>query len=101
MLSFPRLGEALLEGSGEDPDLSGRLRKFYDPRVDKYDLAGASKLIDIETAKHLALVGNADDCQARLEDYYEAGLSLPVLVPVNDEISFEVLNAFSKRTQRE
>jgi 5,10-methylenetetrahydromethanopterin reductase len=98
LLSIPRLGEALLEGSSEDSALSAKLREYYYPSGGKHDLMGAAKIVDEVTAKHLAVVGNRDDCVARLQDYYEAGLRLPVLVPMNDEMAFDIIDAFAAQT---
>jgi 5,10-methylenetetrahydromethanopterin reductase len=95
ILSAPKLGEALLERSGEDPLVSARLRRLQSPHGDF--LSSASGLLDDGLVRRLSIAGNRDDLVSRIEDYRSAGVDLPVLVPVPEARAADLIAAVSPR----
>jgi 5,10-methylenetetrahydromethanopterin reductase len=75
--------------TGLEPELVRQIREaFLDGGVD----AAAPRVGD-EVVDLLAAAGTVDDCQARLDEYRDAGVELPVLAPVEGalELTIETL----------
>ena len=54
--------------------------------LDEEGLEGASRLVGDEVVDALCAAGTPEECRARLDEYREAGVALPVLVPLEGAI---------------
>lgn len=81
MLSIPRQGELLLEGSGLPTSILPPIRERYQAYPHRGDRAAAAQYVPAELAERLALVGTADEVRERIGEYRDAGVEIPVLGP--------------------
>jgi len=81
LLQEPYIGEILLEKGGFDPGILTPLRK----RLKHGALEEAQSLISNEIVDSLYLVGPMSYCKEKIEEYVEAGVDQPLLLPyLND-----------------
>ena len=81
LLAEPHVGEILLEKGGFDPSILGPLRALA-TRNGGNDAAG---LVSDEMVDAFYLVGPVERCKERIGEYREAGVQLPLLLPLLDE----------------
>ena len=76
LLSEPYVGEILLEQGGFDVGLLEPLRA-----AGSTNDSGATDLISDDMVEAFYVVGDAETCKARLDDYITAGVDAPLLLP--------------------
>ena len=76
LLAEPHVGEILLDRGGFDPGILPGLRAA----AAQHELE-AVRFITDDMVEAFYLVGSAAHCQQRLQDYREAGVQLPLLLP--------------------
>jgi 5,10-methylenetetrahydromethanopterin reductase len=91
LLDEPHVGEILLEKGGFDPGILQPLRKTVKSDGEK----AAVHLITDAMVDAFYLVGPADYCKARIEEYRKAGVDSPLLLPRLEEYR-KVAEALSK-----
>jgi 5,10-methylenetetrahydromethanopterin reductase len=77
LLDEPHVGEILLEKGGFDPGVLPSLRKTIKEDGEK----AAVPLVTDAMVDAFYVVGPADYCKARIEEYREAGVDSPLLLP--------------------
>ena len=82
LLAEPHVGEVLLERGGFDPSLLGPLR-----RAAVRGQGDATSLISDEIVESTYVVGPAARCRERVEEYREAGVDHPLLLPGLEDFS--------------
>jgi 5,10-methylenetetrahydromethanopterin reductase len=81
MLSVPAQGELLLRHGGEDDTILGHIREQVGAYPHTGDSTKAATFVPPEVAARLALIGDASVVAARVQEYREAGIDIPVLGP--------------------
>jgi probable F420-dependent oxidoreductase len=72
---FPRYNRLLAENGF--PEAARAIRAAWE----RGDREGAARAVPDEMVQAVAVVGTADECRARVEEYRAAGLDLPILSP--------------------
>ena len=81
LLEEPHVGEILLEKGGFDPSILGPLRAS----VEKDGGEDAMGLVTDEMVESFYLVGPAERCKEGIARYRQAGVDLPLLLPLLDD----------------
>jgi 5,10-methylenetetrahydromethanopterin reductase len=79
MLSIPEQGELVLEHSGIDVGMLEAIRRHVQGYPHAGDRRAAADYVPPDVAKRLALVGTKALVLKRIEEYRQAGVSIPVL----------------------
>jgi alkanesulfonate monooxygenase SsuD/methylene tetrahydromethanopterin reductase-like flavin-dependent oxidoreductase (luciferase family) len=79
MLSIPRQGELLLGRSGLDLSILPPIRAHVAGYPHRGNPALAAQYVPPEVAERLALIGSREQVLARLDEYREAGVEIPVM----------------------
>jgi len=79
MLSVPRQGELLLERSGLDTSILPAIRAHVNAYPHGGDRETGGRYVPAEVAERLTLIGTEDRVRARLAEYRDAGVQLPVV----------------------
>ena len=77
LIAEPFTGEALLEHGGFDPSILGPVRQH----IEAGDEAGAARYVSEELARACYLLGDASECRRRIQEYIDAGVDTPLLLP--------------------
>ncbi len=77
LIAEPFTGEALLEHGGFDSSILGPVRQH----IEAGDEAGAAKYVSEELARAGYLLGDASECRRRIQEYIDAGVDTPLLLP--------------------
>ena len=77
LIAEPFTGEALLEHGGFDTSILGPVRQH----IEAGDEAGAAKYVSEELARACYLLGEASECRRRIQEYIDAGVDTPLLLP--------------------
>jgi 5,10-methylenetetrahydromethanopterin reductase len=77
VLAEAHVGEVLLEQGGFDTSILSLLRE----RTSTSDLAGAAELINDDLIDAFMLLGSAEHCRERIEEYRAVGVDEPLLLP--------------------
>ena len=77
LIAEPFTGDALLGYGGFDPSILGPVRQH----IESGDEAGAAKYVSEELARACYLLGNASECRRRIQEYMDAGIDTPLLLP--------------------
>lgn len=77
LIAEPYTGEALLEHGGFDPAILGPVRQH----IESGDEAGAARYVSGELARACYLLGDASECRRRIQEYIDAGVDIPLLLP--------------------
>ncbi|MDG6920433.1 MAG: LLM class flavin-dependent oxidoreductase [Nitrososphaerota archaeon] len=96
LLSFPGLGDSLFEFTGERPELLESIRQRYFVPEGRVDLEGAAELIGDRLLKSVVIMGGRR-ARSRLREYTEAGVTLPILVPMGEGQEDATLESFASR----
>ena len=72
---FPRYRRMMMEAGFADEVQASR-RAW-----EEGDRAGAEKLLPVELLDTIGMVGTAEHCQSRLQQYRDAGITLPIISP--------------------
>jgi len=78
-LSIPRQGELLLEHAGGDPAVLLPIRERVQAYPHGGDPAAAVSFVSDELAERMTLIGDVAEVKARIAEYREAGVQIPVL----------------------
>lgn len=79
VLSIPRQGELLLEKSGLDTSILPAIRSTVNAYPHGGDPQLAGKLVPVNVAERLTLIGNNTEIRGRVAEYRNAGVQLPVV----------------------
>ena len=90
LLDEPHVGEVLLEWSGFDPSILGPLRRSV--KLDGGE--SALRLVTDEMVDAFYLIGSEGRIRDRVEEYRDAGVTLPILLPRLEAFA-EVTHMFS------
>ena len=77
LVAEPFTGEALLEHGGFDPSILWPVRQH----IEAGDEAGAARYVSEELARACYLLGDASECRRRIQEYIDAGIDTPLLLP--------------------
>ena len=77
LIAEPFTGEALLEYGGFDPSILGPVRQH----IESGDEASAAKYVSEDLARACYLLGDASECRRRVQEYIDAGVDTPLLLP--------------------
>jgi 5,10-methylenetetrahydromethanopterin reductase len=77
LLDEPHVGEILLEKGGYDPEILPTLRES----VRQDGGRSAASLISDEMVDSFYVVGSPERCRERIDEYRQAGVNLPLLLP--------------------
>ncbi len=77
LIAEPFTGEALLGHGGFDPSILGPVRQH----IESGDESGAAKYVSEELARACYLLGDASECRRRVQEYIDAGIDTPLLLP--------------------
>jgi 5,10-methylenetetrahydromethanopterin reductase len=77
LIAEPHVGEVLLERGGFDASVLAPVRE----RIAQGDERGAGELVREELVHACYLLGDADRCRARIQEYRDAGVDSPLLLP--------------------
>ena len=77
LIAEPFTGEALLEHGGFDTSILAPVRQC----IESGDEAGAAKYVSEELARACYLLGDASECRRRVQEYIDAGVDTPLLLP--------------------
>ena len=81
LLAEPHVGEVLLDKGGFDPSILGPIRASAEGNgADE-----AVRLVSDEMVESFYLLGPAARCKERIEEYRQAGVDLPLLLPRLDD----------------
>jgi len=83
----------IMEASGADPELVERVKEVVGWPATEADYARAADLIPDELVRKLMAVGTTKQCQDKVAEYIEAGVTCPILYPIMDDIK-PVIDAF-------
>ncbi len=83
----------IMEASGAEPELVERVREVVGWPATESDYRKAAHLIPDELCRRLVAVGTTDECQAKVAEYLQAGVTCPILYPLMDDIG-PVIDAF-------
>ena len=77
LIAEPHVGEVLLERGGFDASILAPIRE----RIAEGDERGAGELVPEGLVHACYLLGDADRCRARIQEYRDAGVDSPLLLP--------------------
>ncbi len=77
LIAEPFTGEALLGHGGFDPSILDPVRQH----IESGDEAGAARYVSEELARACYLLGDASECRRRIQEYIDAGVDTPLLLP--------------------
>ena len=77
LIAEPFTGEALLGYGGFDQSILGPVRQH----IESGDETGAAKYVSEELARACYLLGDASECRRRIQEYIDAGVDTPLLLP--------------------
>ena len=83
LLQEPYIGEILLDKGGFDPCILNPLRNSF--KLGAFE--EAQRLVSNEIVDSLYLVGSMSYCREKIEEYVEAGVDQPLLLPYLDDFS--------------
>jgi 5,10-methylenetetrahydromethanopterin reductase len=84
----------IMEASGADPDLVERVQQVVGWPATEADYRKAAHLIPDELVRSLMAVGTTSECQDKVAEYIEAGVTCPILYPMMNDIK-PVIDAFA------
>ncbi len=87
----------IMEASGVDEDLIERVQEFVGWPATDEDYRRAAELIPDDVVRSLMAVGTTRECQDKVAEYIDAGVTCPILYPMMDDIK-AVVDAFANWT---
>lgn len=87
----------IMKASNVDEDLIQRVQEFVGWPATEEDYRRAAKLIPDDVVRDLMAVGTTRQCQDKVAEYIDAGVTCPILFPMMDDIK-PVVDAFSNWT---
>ena len=87
----------IMQASGVDEELIERVQEFVGWPATDDDYRRAAQLIPDEVVRSLMAVGTTRQCQDKVAEYIDAGVTCPILYPMMDDIK-PVVDAFAEWT---
>ncbi len=87
----------IMKASGVDEALIQKVQEFVGWPATEEDYRRAAVLIPDEVVRNLMAVGTTRQCQDKVAEYIDAGVTCPILYPMMDDIK-PVIDAFSNWT---
>ncbi len=84
----------IMKASGADPELVARVQEVVGWPATEADYRKAAHLIPDDLVRRLMAVGTTAECQAKVAEYIDAGVTCPILYPIMDDIK-PVVDAFA------
>ncbi|MEC8730671.1 MAG: LLM class flavin-dependent oxidoreductase, partial [Actinomycetota bacterium] len=84
----------IMEASGADPELVERVQEVVGWPATEADYRKAAHLIPDDLVRSLMAVGTTKECQDKVAEYIDAGVTCPILYPMMDDIK-PVIDAFA------
>jgi 5,10-methylenetetrahydromethanopterin reductase len=84
----------IMKASGADPDLVRKVQEIVGWPATEADYRKAAKLIPDDLVNKLMAVGTTVQCQEKVAEFVDAGVTCPILFPMMDDIK-PVVDAFS------
>ncbi|MEE9415419.1 MAG: LLM class flavin-dependent oxidoreductase [Acidimicrobiales bacterium] len=87
----------IMKASGADPELVERVKEIVGWPATEADYRKAAEIIPDDLVRKLMAVGTTAQCQEKVAEYIDAGVTCPILFPLMDDIE-PVVDAFSNWT---
>ena len=87
----------IMKASNVDEDLIRKVQEFVGWPATEEDYRRAAVLIPDDVVRNLMAVGTTRQCQDKVAEYIDAGVTCPILYPMMDDIK-PVIDAFSNWT---
>jgi 5,10-methylenetetrahydromethanopterin reductase len=84
----------IMKASGVSEDLLQKVQSMMNWPATEEDYIRTSKIIPDEVVAGLMAVGTTKECQAKVKEYIDAGVTCPILYPMMDDIK-PVVDAFA------
>ncbi len=84
----------IMKASNVDEDLIQKVQEFVGWPATEEDYRRAAKLIPDDVVRNLMAVGTTRECQDKVAEYIDAGVTCPILFPMMDDIK-PVVDAFA------
>jgi 5,10-methylenetetrahydromethanopterin reductase len=84
----------IMKASKVDEDLIKRVQDYVGWPATEEDYRRAATLIPDDVVRNLMAVGTTRECQDKVAEYIDAGVTCPILYPMMDDIK-PVIDAFS------
>ncbi len=84
----------IMKASGVSDELLEKVQAIMGWPATEEDYIKASKVIPDEVVRNIMAVGTTQECQAKVAQYIEAGVTCPILYPMMDDIK-PVVDAFA------
>lgn len=84
----------IMKASGADPELVGRVQEIVGWPATEADYRKAAHLIPDELVRNLMAVGTTAQCQEKVAEYIDAGVTCPILFPMMPDVK-PVVDAFA------
>lgn len=84
----------IMKASGVDEELLEKVQSIMGWPATEEDYIAASKVIPDEVVRRIMAVGTTKDCQEKVSEYIDAGVTCPILFPMMDDIR-PVVDAFA------
>ncbi|MFV1992157.1 MAG: LLM class flavin-dependent oxidoreductase [Acidimicrobiales bacterium] len=84
----------IMKASGADPDLVRRVQEVVGWPATEDDYRKAAHLIPDDLVRSLMAVGTTSECQAKVAEYIDAGVTCPILYPMMPDVK-PVVDAFA------
>jgi 5,10-methylenetetrahydromethanopterin reductase len=84
----------IMKASGVSEELLDKVHSMMGWPATEEDYLRTSKIIPDELVRNLMAVGTTQECQAKVKEYIDAGVTCPILYPMMDDIK-PVVDAFA------
>ncbi|HVN55151.1 MAG TPA: LLM class flavin-dependent oxidoreductase [Anaerolineaceae bacterium] len=84
----------IMKASGVSEELLERVHSMMSWPATELDYINTSKIIPDEVVRNLMAVGTTAECQAKVQEYIDAGVTCPILYPMMSDIK-PVVDAFA------
>ncbi|NOX62984.1 MAG: LLM class flavin-dependent oxidoreductase [Chloroflexi bacterium] len=84
----------IMKASNVDEDLIKRVQEFVGWPATEADYRRAAEIIPDDVVRNLMAVGTTRECQDKVAEYIDAGVTCPILYPMMDDIK-PVIDAFA------
>jgi len=84
----------IMKASGVSEEIADKAKALMGWPATEDDYERASAMIPEEIVRNIMAVGTAEDCQAKVKEYIDAGVTCPILYPLRGNIK-EVIDAFA------
>jgi 5,10-methylenetetrahydromethanopterin reductase len=84
----------IMKASGVDDELLEKVQSMMSWPATEEDYIRTSRIIPDEVVRNVMAVGTTEECQAKVKEYIDAGVTCPILYPMMDDIK-PVIDAFA------